>query len=42
MNEYSPFDEKQTEYIKKCQTSWLNVAEGGKRGGRERNGVSSW
>lgn len=34
MNEYSPFDEKQTEYIKKCQHSWLNVAEGGKRGGK--------
>ena len=37
MNEYSPFDEKQTEYIQKCQTSWLNVAEGGKRGGKERS-----
>ena len=34
MNEYSPFDEKQTEYIRKCQTSWLNVAEGGKRGAK--------
>ena len=34
MNEYAPFDEKQVEYIKKCQTSWLNVAEGGKRGSK--------
>lgn len=34
MNNYAPFDEKTTEYIKKCQTSWLNVAEGGKRGGK--------
>ena len=34
MNEYAPFDEKQVEYIKNCQTSWLNVAEGGKRGGK--------
>ena len=34
MNEYAPFDEKQVEYIKKCQTSWLNIAEGGKRGAK--------
>ena len=34
MNEYAPFDEKEVEYIKKCQDSWLNVAEGGKRGGK--------
>ena len=36
MNRYADFDKKQTEYIKKCQTSWLNVAEGGKRGRKER------
>lgn len=29
MNPYAPFDEKEVEYIKKCQNSWLNVAEGG-------------
>ena len=34
MNQYSPFDEKQAQYIQECQTSWLNVAEGGKRGGK--------
>ena len=34
MNEYAPFDEKQVEYIKKCQSSWLNIAEGGKRGAK--------
>lgn len=34
MNKYASFDEKQVEYVKKCQTSWLNVAEGGKRGGK--------
>lgn len=34
MNEYSPFDNKQVEYIKKCQKSWLNIAEGGKRGAK--------
>ena len=27
MNKYAEFDIKQTEYIKKCQTCWLNVAE---------------
>lgn len=34
MNEYAPFDERSSEYIKKCQKCWLNVAEGGKRGGK--------
>lgn len=34
MNEYAPFDEKATEYIKRSQECWLNIAEGGKRGGK--------
>lgn len=34
MNEYAPFDERETEYIERCQDCWLNVAEGGKRGGK--------
>ena len=34
MNEYAPFDENSSEYIKNCQNCWLNVAEGGKRGGK--------
>lgn len=34
MNNYAPFDEHSTEYIKKAQECWLNVAEGGKRGGK--------
>ena len=34
MNKYADFDEKQVEYIKNCQKCWLNVAEGGKRGGK--------
>ena len=29
MNPYAPFDEKSVEYIKRSQTCWLNVAEGG-------------
>lgn len=31
MNIYKDFDIKQTEYIKRCQTCWLNVAEGRKK-----------
>lgn len=34
MNSYAPFDTKQTEYMIKCQSSWFNVAEGGKRGAK--------
>ena len=40
-NEYAPFCIKQAEYIKKCQESWLNVAHGGKRGGKNvTNGLA--
>lgn len=31
---YAPFDSKQVNYLKKSFTSWLNVAEGGKRAGK--------
>lgn len=34
MNNYADFDIQATEYIGKSQYSWLNVAEGGKRGGK--------
>lgn len=34
MNIYSDFEKKQIEYIRKSQECWLNVAEGGKRGGK--------
>ena len=34
MNNYAPFTQKQIEYLKKCQDCWFNVAEGGKRGGK--------
>ncbi|MBR4672070.1 MAG: phage terminase large subunit [Bacilli bacterium] len=33
-NELARPCKKQSDYIKKCQTSWLNIAEGGKRGGK--------
>ena len=40
-NELAPLCVKQTEYIKKTQTSWLNVAHGGKRGGKNvTNGLA--
>ncbi len=40
-NELAPFCEKQASYIKKCQNSWLNVAEGGKRGAKNvTNGLA--
>ena len=40
-NELARFCVKQTEYIKKTQTSWLNVAHGGKRGGKNvTNGLA--
>jgi PBSX family phage terminase large subunit len=34
MNSYAPFDNEQTEYINKTLNCWFNVAEGGKRGGK--------
>lgn len=40
-NELASLCEKQTEYIKRCQHSWLNVAHGGKRGGKNvTNGLA--
>lgn len=40
-NELAPFCEKQSNYINKCQESWLNVAEGGKRGAKNvTNGLA--
>ncbi|WP_433618763.1 PBSX family phage terminase large subunit [Paenibacillus cellulositrophicus] len=34
MIEYAPLNVKQAEYIRRCTDSWLNVAEGGKRAGK--------
>lgn len=34
MNKYAELDEKQVEYLRSTQKSWFNVAEGGKRGGK--------
>lgn len=42
MNEYSPLCKKQTQYIKRSLKSWLNVAEGGKRAGKNITNLISW
>ena len=34
MNLYASFNKKQINYLNKCKSSWFNVAEGGKRGGK--------
>ena len=39
---YAPFNVKQCEYIKKSQSSWLNVAEGGKRAGKNITNLVAW
>ena len=39
---YAPFNVKQCEYIKKAQSSWLNVAEGGKRAGKNITNLVAW
>lgn len=34
MNQYASFTRNQANYFRKCENSWFNVAEGGKRGGK--------
>lgn len=34
MNIPAPFSERQRDYMYRCFSSWFNVAEGGKRGGK--------
>ncbi len=34
MNKPAPFSQRQYEFFERCMHSWLNVAEGGKRGGK--------
>ncbi|MDR2649148.1 MAG: terminase family protein [Clostridiales bacterium] len=34
MNSLKPFSARQAAYIRRCTTAWLNVAEGGKRSGK--------
>lgn len=34
MNKPAPFSKRQYDYFRRCFTAWFNVAEGGKRGGK--------
>lgn len=42
MSEYAPLCKRQAEYIKRCQNAWLNVAEGGKRAGKNVINLIAW
>lgn len=42
MNDLAPLCDKQTEYIRRSLDSWLNVAEGGKRAGKNVTNLISW
>jgi PBSX family phage terminase large subunit len=40
--EYAPFCEKQAAYLRRCYSNWLNVAEGGKRAGKNVINILAW
>lgn len=42
MPEYAPICLKQQRYIQRCNKSWLNVAEGGKRAGKNITNLIAW
>lgn len=42
MIDYAPFTQKQRDYILRSQRSWLNVAEGGKRAGKNVINLIAW
>lgn len=42
MIEYAPLTGEQAAYIRRCQSSWLNVAEGGKRAGKNIINLIAW
>lgn len=42
MNKPAPLSQRQKEYFDRCFTSWFNVAEGGKRGGKNVLGDLCW
>lgn len=42
MLDYAPLCAKQTKYIKRSLNSWLNVAEGGKRAGKNITNLLAW
>lgn len=39
---YAPLTQKQVDYILRCRDSWLNVAEGGKRAGKNVINLIAW
>ena len=40
--EYAPLNQKQLDYISACKGAWLNVAEGGKRAGKNLINLLAW
>ena len=40
--DYAPLNQKQIDYITRCQDAWLNVAEGGKRAGKNLINLLAW
>lgn len=42
MNLPAPFTQRQVDYFNKCQISWFNIAEGGKRGGKNVLNTLAW
>ena len=41
-SKYAPFCEKQAKYIRHSLDSWLNIAEGGKRAGKNVMNIAAW
>ena len=42
MINYAPFCNKQVAYLRRCYANWLNVAEGGKRAGKNVLNIMAW
>jgi PBSX family phage terminase large subunit len=42
MTQYAPFCNKSVNYLRKCYNNWLNVAEGGKRAGKNVLNILAW
>ena len=40
--DYAPLTQKQIDYIVRCKDAWLNVAEGGKRAGKNLINLLAW
>jgi len=42
MNSLAPFTQRQVDYLHRARSSWFNVAEGGKRGGKNVINALAW